>query len=207
VQPADLPAPEIDVRLGASWLPPSDVQQFTHELLGVPSGVEVGHNRGIAGELLLRRAEKIKARLGEDIRIGTFAGFDLFIRSSFNNSAELVLRGKNSYSIRVTDTALGTIRSLESVVQGFEERAGRLDTDIRDSQKRGSNSKPRWAHPSRKRNGITTWPDASRKSRNSLTSPRIRPPTSLKPLKTPRPSSKRSSLIKMKPSNPNAPGE
>jgi N12 class adenine-specific DNA methylase len=43
VQPADLPAPEIDVRLGASWLPPSDVQQFTHELLGVPSGVEVGH--------------------------------------------------------------------------------------------------------------------------------------------------------------------
>jgi hypothetical protein len=32
---------------------------------------------------------------------------------------------------------LGTIRSLESVVQGFEERAGRLDTDIRDSQKRG----------------------------------------------------------------------
>jgi hypothetical protein len=75
--------------------------------------------------------------LGEDIRIGTFAGFDLFIRSSFNNSAELVLRGENSYSTRVTDTALGTIRSLESVVQGFEERAGRLDTDIRDSQKRG----------------------------------------------------------------------
>ena len=43
VQPSDLPATEIDVRLGASWLPPSDVQQFTHELLGVPSGVEVGH--------------------------------------------------------------------------------------------------------------------------------------------------------------------
>ena len=75
--------------------------------------------------------------MGEDIRIGTFAGFDLFIRSSFNNSAELVLRGKNSYSTRVTDTALGTIRSLESVVQGFEERAGRLEADIKDSQKRG----------------------------------------------------------------------
>jgi len=43
VQPPDLPATEIDVRLGASWLPPSDVQQFTHELLGVPSGVKVGH--------------------------------------------------------------------------------------------------------------------------------------------------------------------
>ena len=43
VQPADLPATEIDVRLGASWLPPSDVQDFVHGLLGVPSGVLVGH--------------------------------------------------------------------------------------------------------------------------------------------------------------------
>jgi hypothetical protein len=93
-------------------------------------------NRGVAGELLLRRAEKIKTRFGEDIRIGRFAGFDLFIRSGFNNTAELVLRGKNSYSTRVTDTALGTIRSLESTVQGFEERAARLEADIKDSQKR-----------------------------------------------------------------------
>ncbi|HWC59167.1 MAG TPA: DEAD/DEAH box helicase, partial [Verrucomicrobiae bacterium] len=95
-------------------------------------------NRGVAGELLLRRAEKIKSRFGEDIRLGTFAGFDLFIRSGFNNTAELVLRGKNSYSTRVTDTALGTIRSLESVVQGFEERATRLEADIKDSHKRAT---------------------------------------------------------------------
>jgi len=95
-------------------------------------------NRGIAGELLLRRAEKIKTRLGEDIRIGRFAGFDLSIRAGFNNTAELVLRGKNSYSTRITDTALGTIRSLESTVQGFEERVGRLESDIKDSQKRAT---------------------------------------------------------------------
>ena len=43
VQPPDLPATEIDVRLGAAWLPPPDVQQFVHGLLGIPSGVEVGH--------------------------------------------------------------------------------------------------------------------------------------------------------------------
>ena len=112
-------------------------QDTSGDLFRIKLDGQVLDNRGIAGELLLRRAEKIKGRFGEDIRIGTFAGFDLFIRSSFNNSAELVLRGKNSYSTRVTDTALGTIRSLESVVQGFEERAGRMDTDIRDSQKRG----------------------------------------------------------------------
>jgi hypothetical protein len=86
--------------------------------------------------LLIRRAETIKLHFGEDIRIGTFAGYDLFIRSSYNNTAELVLRGKNSYSTRVTDTALGTIRSLEATVQGFEERAAKLEADIKDSQKR-----------------------------------------------------------------------
>lgn len=95
-------------------------------------------NRGVAGELILRRAEKIKARLGEDIRIGRFAGFDLFIRSGFNNSADLVLRGRNSYSTRVTDTALGTIRSLEAMVQGFEERITKLESDIKDWQKRAT---------------------------------------------------------------------
>src|ERR1019366_6494607 len=70
------------------------------------------NNRGIAGELILRRAEKFKARFGDDVRIGRFAGFDLFLRPSFNDTIEMVVRGKNSSSARVTDTALGTIRSL-----------------------------------------------------------------------------------------------
>jgi N12 class adenine-specific DNA methylase len=108
---------------------------------------QVLDNRGIAGELLLRRADKIKARFGEDIRIGRFAGFDLYMRAGFNNSAELVLRGQNSYSTRVTDTALGTIRSLESEVQGFEERAARLEFDIKDSQKRAVELKAKIGTP------------------------------------------------------------
>ncbi len=94
------------------------------------------NNRGIAGELILRRAEKLKARFGEDVRLGKFAGFDLFMRPSFNNTTEMVLRGQNSHSARVTDTALGTIRSLEATVQGFEERAERLELDITDANKR-----------------------------------------------------------------------
>jgi N12 class adenine-specific DNA methylase/SAM-dependent methyltransferase len=93
-------------------------------------------NRGIAGELMLRRAEKVKNRFGDDIRVGRFAGFDLFLRPALNNDVEIILRGKNSYSARVTDTALGTIRSLETTVQGFEERAARLNGDIADAQKR-----------------------------------------------------------------------
>ncbi|MCI0748779.1 MAG: DEAD/DEAH box helicase family protein [Verrucomicrobia subdivision 3 bacterium] len=94
-------------------------------------------NRGVAGELILRRAEKMKNRFGDEVRIGRFAGFDLSLRPSFNDIAEVVVRGKNSYTARVTDTAQGTIRSLEATVQGFEERAARLEADIADAQKRG----------------------------------------------------------------------
>src|SRR5659263_79213 len=36
VQPKDLTASEISVRLGATWLPPEVIQQFTFELLGTP---------------------------------------------------------------------------------------------------------------------------------------------------------------------------
>ncbi len=60
----------------------------------------------------------------------------MFLRPSFNNSVEIIVRGGNSYSARVTDTAHGTIRSLETTVRGFEERAAKLETDIADCHKR-----------------------------------------------------------------------
>jgi hypothetical protein len=95
------------------------------------------NNRGVAGELILRRADKLKNQFGDDVGIGRFAGFDLFLRPSFNNTVEVVVRGKNSYAARVTETAQGTIRSLEATVQGFEERATKLEADIVDTHKRG----------------------------------------------------------------------
>ena len=57
---------------------------------------------------LAARAEKLKNRFGDDVRIGRFAGFDLVLRPSFNNTVEVVVRGRNSYAARVTDTAQGT---------------------------------------------------------------------------------------------------
>jgi predicted nucleic acid-binding Zn-ribbon protein len=79
-----------------------------------------------------------KNRFGEDIRIGRFASFDRFIRAIFNNSAELVVRARNSYNRRSTDTALGTIRSLGSEGQAFEKRTAQLEADLQDSQKRAT---------------------------------------------------------------------
>jgi N12 class adenine-specific DNA methylase len=108
---------------------------------------EVVTNRGVAGELLIRRAEKLKGRSGDDVRVGKFAGFDLFIRVGFIGDPDLVVRGKNTYPAKITDTALGTIRSLESTTQGFEERAGKLETAICDAQKRATELEGRVGAP------------------------------------------------------------
>ncbi|MBK7998773.1 MAG: DEAD/DEAH box helicase family protein [Verrucomicrobia bacterium] len=108
---------------------------------------EVVTNRGIAGELIIRRAEKLKGRSGDDVRVGKFAGFDLFIRVGFIGDPDLVVRGKNTYAAKITDTALGTIRSLESTVQGFEERASKLETSIADAQKRATELEGRVGSP------------------------------------------------------------
>jgi N12 class adenine-specific DNA methylase len=92
-------------------------------------------NRGVAGELLLRQAQKIRKNFGSSLQVGKFAGFNLFLRPTYAEEVELILKGKNHYTAKVTDTAQGTIRSLESEVQGFEDFARRLESKIADSQK------------------------------------------------------------------------
>jgi len=42
VQPTDLVASEIDARLGSTWIPTEDLQDFTEELLGEP-GISINH--------------------------------------------------------------------------------------------------------------------------------------------------------------------
>ncbi|MDQ6733460.1 MAG: DEAD/DEAH box helicase family protein, partial [Nitrospirota bacterium] len=49
VQPKDLEPGDIEARLGASWIPPSDIRDFLTELLDVPRGsVKIGYAESIA---------------------------------------------------------------------------------------------------------------------------------------------------------------
>ncbi len=49
VQPKDLEPGEIEARLGSSWIPPSDIQDFITELLDVPcASVKIGYAESIA---------------------------------------------------------------------------------------------------------------------------------------------------------------
>jgi len=93
-----------------------------------------------------------------------------------NNNVEIIVRGKNHYSARVTDTAQGTIRSLEVTVQGFEERAGKLATDIADAHKRAKELEGKVGAPFEHENATSSCATAKARSRKSSTSPRTKPP-------------------------------
>ena len=49
---------------------------------------------------------------------------------------EIVLKAATTYTAKVTDTALGTIRSVEYTIQHLEELAGNLVQNIADTRKR-----------------------------------------------------------------------
>src|ERR1022692_58878 len=100
----------------------------------VLEGQEI-RDRGIAGELLLRRAERMKGSR-TDRQVGAFAGFQVFVADNFMQGPEIVLKGATTYVAKVTDTALGTIRSVEYAVQHLDELVGTLAQNIADTRKR-----------------------------------------------------------------------
>jgi hypothetical protein len=97
-------------------------------------------DRGIAGELLLRNAERIRGRQVER-EVGSIGGFRLFVSDNMFRGPEITLKGAGSYTAKVTDTALGTIRSVEHVIQHLDETASTLTQNITDTRKRLADTK------------------------------------------------------------------
>ena len=77
-------------------------------------------DRGVAGELILRRAERIRGT-GAELRIGSFAGFQLLVADTYLRGPEVILRGAATHVAKATDTALGTIRSVEYAIHNLEQ--------------------------------------------------------------------------------------
>ncbi len=100
----------------------------------VLEGQEI-RDRGIAGELLLRRAERIRG-IRADRMVGTIAGFQVFVADNVMQGPEIVLKGATTYTAKVTDTAHGTIRSVEHTIQHIEDVAENLTRNIGDARKR-----------------------------------------------------------------------
>ncbi len=103
-------------------------------------------DRGIAGELLLRRAEKLRGSRAERL-VGSLAGFQVFVADSFLGGPEIVLKGATTYPAKVTDTAHGTIRSVEYTLQHLEDVAEALTRNIADTRKRLSDTQAQLGVP------------------------------------------------------------
>ena len=93
------------------------------------------HDRGIAGEFLIRHAGRIRGSRSER-HVGSFAGFSVFVAENFMAGPEIVIRGAATHLAKVGETALGTIRSLEYAIQNMDEAAASLDNRIAETRKR-----------------------------------------------------------------------
>jgi TolA-binding protein len=68
--------------------------------------------------------------------IGSFAGFKLFVAGSLIGGPEVLLRGAATHQAKVSESALGTMRSVEYAVQNLDEVALNLEQQIKDNRKR-----------------------------------------------------------------------
>jgi len=92
-------------------------------------------DRGIAGELINRRAQQLRGS-GKEYAVGELAGFAVVLRASTLEHTELVLKGANLYSASISDSAHGTTRSLEYAVQALDEKLTQTEKDVSECRKR-----------------------------------------------------------------------
>ncbi len=104
--------------------------QFIIQLDGQPV-----QDRGIAGELLIRHAGRMRGSRGER-QVGHFAGFAIFVADNFMAGPEILLKGAATHLAKVGETALGTIRSVEYTIQNMDDAAASLENRIAETRKR-----------------------------------------------------------------------
>ena len=92
-------------------------------------------DRGIAGELLLRHAERVRGGRVERT-VGQLAGFQVAVAGNFMTGADIVVRGAGAHIAKVGTSALGTMRSVEYVIQNLDEAAATIDQRIAETRKR-----------------------------------------------------------------------
>ncbi|MBC8096876.1 MAG: hypothetical protein H7Y43_13805 [Akkermansiaceae bacterium] len=72
---------------------------------------------------------------GCEKQAGEFAGFRFILRAGFLDRVDIVLKGKNTYSANLSDSGLGTIRSMEYVIQNLDECQERYARELAESEK------------------------------------------------------------------------
>lgn len=121
--------PRLERRLAALDADLDRRQDTRGDRFTITLGTQDLTDRGIAGEMLIRVAERSKGLTAER-RLGTFARFDLLIGPLPSGETELLLRGNATHTCRVQATAHGTTRALEHVVNNLEDTRAQLADHI-----------------------------------------------------------------------------
>src|SRR5205814_9275671 len=90
---------------------------------------------GIAVKRIKRKAPRVRAT-GGDERVGHFASFAILLARNPMERVDLVIKGATTHFANVSDSPLGTIRSLEHAVQSFEQVGKDYAASMQATQKR-----------------------------------------------------------------------
>jgi N12 class adenine-specific DNA methylase/predicted O-methyltransferase YrrM len=102
-------------------------------------GQQTFRGREAAGEALNRLAEKYHLH-DRMIEVGSFAGFNLQHWPA--RTKEIVLKGKNAYIAKISDSALGTISSMEHVVRSLDDHAKEIRNTLTATHRRIEELRP-----------------------------------------------------------------
>ncbi|MCI0538403.1 MAG: hypothetical protein L0Z50_24615 [Verrucomicrobiales bacterium] len=111
-------------------------RQDTHgDLFVIELSGETIRDRGVAGELINRQAARIRGS-GAERLVGHLAGFELHVADAFMGGPQILIKGTGTYSAKVSDSAHGTMRSIEHAIQELDEVAVRSEEQAADTRKR-----------------------------------------------------------------------
>ena len=95
--------------------------------------------REVAGELVNRLAHKYHLE-SKIVEVGSFAGFVLQFWPE--RTGEIMVKGKNAYAAKISESALGTISSLEHVVRSLDDHANELRNTLAATHRRIEELRP-----------------------------------------------------------------
>jgi hypothetical protein len=102
-------------------------------------------DRAKAGRALVFIAAALKPFQSTNA-IGDVGGFPISIHR-FDERANLTIHGKNTYNANISDSALGTIASIEHALEGIEDRLHERESDLNQYRKQSEDLTKQLDHP------------------------------------------------------------
>jgi N12 class adenine-specific DNA methylase len=102
-------------------------------------------DRAKAGRALVFIAAALKPFQSTNA-IGDVGGFPISIHR-FDERANLTIHGKNTYNANISDSALGTIASIEHALDGIEDRLHERESDLNQYRKQSEDLTKQLDHP------------------------------------------------------------